>query len=441
MTSPRASWTLDDWLAWLETLSPREIDLGLERVVEVLERLALARPPLVVHVAGTNGKGSCAAMLESILIEDRRRVGCYTSPHVVHYNERIRVAGRAVDHAAIVAAFRTVESRRDGLPLTYFEYGTLAALVVFDAMAADALVLEIGLGGRLDAVNAVDPDGAIITNIALEHCDWLGDNVEAIAREKAGVMRAAKPVVFGAATVPDSIVGEAGRIGADLWLCGRDFDYAADESGTGTGAGTWHWRGRDLAIDGLAPPSLRGTFQLQNAAAVLALVESLQLARLLTREHVDTAFGRLEISGRLQRVTTRREWLLDVAHNPDAARVLGESLDRIRVGSTCPGGVTAVIGVLADKDLAGIVQPLLPHVDRWIAVTAGSPRALPARDVAQLIARLADKPCLVAESIPATMEYLEARANQGELLLVTGSFFTVGPALAWLENPGNARSV
>jgi dihydrofolate synthase/folylpolyglutamate synthase len=285
----------------------------------------------------------------------------------------------------------------------------------------------------------VDPDGAIITNIALEHCDWLGDNVEAIAREKAGVMRASIPVVFGAATVPASIVGEAGRIGADLWLCGRDFDYAADESGNG--AGTWHWRGRDLAIDGLAPPSLRGTFQLQNAAAVLALVESLQLARLLTREHVDTAFGRLEISGRLQRVTTRREWLLDVAHNPDAARVLGESLDRMRVGSTCPGGVTAVIGVLADKDLAGIVQPLLPHVDRWIAVTAGSPRALPARDVAQLIARLADKPCLVAESIPATMKYLEERANPGELLLVTGSFFTVGPALAWLENPGNARSV
>ncbi len=432
MQSPRASWTLDDWLRWLETLSPREIDLGLDRVAEVLERLSLARPGRVLHVAGTNGKGSCAAMLESILLDSGARVGCYTSPHVLRYNERIRVDGRAVDDAQILDAFEQVEARRNGMPLTYFEYGTLAAMVVFDARAADELVLEIGLGGRLDAVNAVEPDGAIITNITLEHCDWLGDDVESIGREKAGVMRRGKPVIFGAPAVPASIVSEAERIGADLWLPERDFTYAVEATGT------WRWQGRNLAIDGLARPSLHGTFQLQNAAAVLALLEAQQLVSLMTRKRIDAAFTRLEIPGRFQRLTTRCQWLLDVAHNPDAARMLGQSLGELAVSSSPSGSITAIIGVLADKDLPGMLQPLLPHVERWIAVTAESPRALPARELAQRVAQIAEKPCLVVDDIATAVAHLEARASPQELLLVTGSFFTVGPALAWLERYGHA---
>ena len=431
MQWPRASWTLDDWLSWLETLSPREIDLGLDRVAEVLQRLELPRPRRVLHVAGTNGKGSCAAMLESMLLGSGVRVGCYTSPHVLRYNERIRVDGRAVDDAQILDAFVQVEARRNGVPLTYFEYGTLAAMVVFAARAADELVLEIGLGGRLDAVNAIEPDGAIITNITLEHCDWLGDDVESIAREKAGVMRRGKPVIFGATAVPASIISEAERIGADLWLSGRDFLHATEP------AGTWQWQGRTVAIDGLARPSLHGTFQLQNASAVLALLEAQQLTPLLTRERIDAAFNRLEIPGRFQQLTTRCQWLLDVAHNPDAASVLGQSLSEMATSSPA-GCTTAVIGVLADKDLPGILQPLLPHVDRWVAVTAESPRALPARELAQRVAQIADKPCLVADNIATAVAHLEESASARDLLLVTGSFFTVGPALAWLQRHGHA---
>jgi len=422
MSKPRPSWTLAEWLDWLETLSPREIDLGLGRVVAVLDRLSLERPELVLHVAGTNGKGSCAAMLESLLLEGGRRTGCYTSPHVLRYTERIRVDRRALDDEAIVDAFRAVEAHRDGVLLTYFEYGTLAALVAFQAAGASHLVLEIGLGGRLDAVNAVEPDGAVITNVTLEHRDWLGDTVEAIAREKAGVMRAGKPVVFGSPAVPQTIVSEARRVGADLHLPGRDYSHEA------TGAAGWRWRGRHVVLDDLRIPSLHGAFQLQNASAVLALVEALALDSLLSKNHVDSAFSRLEIPGRFQRISARHEWLLDVAHNPDAARVLGESLALMPK----PGGVTAVVGILADKDVAGIVGPLEPQVDRWVAVTAEHVRARPARQLAQAIAQLTGKPCLVEDDVAAAMCRLDELAGREELLLVTGSFYTVGPALKWL---------
>lgn len=422
MSSPQSSWTLADWLAWLETLSPREIDLGLERVSAVLERLSLGRPTLVLTVAGTNGKGSCAAMLDSLLREGCRRTGCYTSPHVLRYNERIRVDGRTADDDAILEAFRSVEACRDGVPLTYFEYGTLAALIVFERAGADHWVLEVGLGGRLDAVNAVDPDGAVITNVTLEHRDWLGDTVEAIAREKAGVMRPGVPVVFGSPVMPETIGSEAARLGADLRLPGRDFACEALKPGS------WRWRGREVTLADLKRPSLHGAFQLQNASAVLALVEAVGLDALLRKELVDAAFSRLEIPGRFQRISAGHEWLLDVAHNPDAARVLGESLAEMPKA----GGVTALVGMLSDKDVAGIVGPLAPHVDRWVAVTADHPRARPARPLAQAIAQLTGKPCLVGEDVATAMALLDDRAGRDELLLVTGSFYTVGPALAWL---------
>jgi dihydrofolate synthase/folylpolyglutamate synthase len=295
-------------------------------------------------------------------------------------------------------------------------------MVIFQATDADRLVLEIGLGGRLDAVNAVEPDGAVITNVSLEHCDWLGDTVEAIAVEKAGVMRPGKPVVFGSSTVPETISSEAERIGADLRLPGRDYSYES------VGASAWRWQGRQVTLEDLNLPSLRGAFQLQNASAVLALVESLKLDSLLGKALVDSAFSRLEIPGRLQRISARHEWLLDVAHNPDAARVLGEWLAQVPK----PAGVTALVGMLSDKDVAGIVSPLEPHVDRWVAITAAHARARPARALAQAIAQLTGKPCLVEDDIAAALGRLDETAGREELLLVTGSFYAVGPALAWL---------
>ncbi len=415
--------TLDDWLQWLETLSPREIDLGLDRVLDVMGRLGLARPARVVHVAGTNGKGSCAAMLESLFRELGGTVGCYTSPHIVDYNERIRVNGVPVEDAEIVLAFERVEAVRQGVPLTYFEYGTLAALAVFEQAGAESLVLEIGMGGRLDAVNAVEPDAGIITNVTLDHCDWLGTDVETIAREKAGIMRAGKPLVFGSEVVPQAIVAEAGRVGADLRLAGRDFGY---ERGAG---GSWRWRGRAASLDDLAMPSLFGAVQLKNASAVLAACEALQLDRVLVPGVVNRALGRLQVPGRFQRLQAGRPWLLDVAHNPDAARALGDSLAQ----AAHPGPVTAIIGVLADKDAAGIVDALRPQVDRWVAVTPDSARAIASRELASLIANRCNKPCLVMDAPVDALRHVDAHASGDTLVVVTGSFYTVGPALAWLR--------
>lgn len=414
--------SLDDWLAWLETLSPREIDLGLERVLEVLGRLGLGRPARVVHVAGTNGKGSCAAMLEALFREAGGSVGCYTSPHLVDYNERIRVDGVPVADAEIIAAFERVEAARQGVPLTYFEYGTLAALVVFDRAGAEALVLEIGMGGRLDAVNAVEPDAGIVTNVTLDHCDWLGPDVETIAREKAGIMRGGKPLVFGSEAVPRTIVAEAERTGAELRLAGRDFDYER----TGD---SWRWRGRRLSLENLSMPSLSGSVQLDNASAVLAVFEAMQLDAVLAPDVVNRAFGRLAVPGRFQWVETGRRWLLDVAHNADAAGALGASLAEL----SDSGPVTAIIGVLADKDAAGIVDALQPQVDNWIAVTPDSPRAIAARDLAAVVANRCNKPCLIINTPAAALRHVDERASRDTLVLITGSFYTVGPALQLLK--------
>jgi dihydrofolate synthase / folylpolyglutamate synthase len=417
--------TLDDWLAWLETLSPREIDLGLERVLQVAGRLELQRPRLVIHVGGTNGKGSCVAMLDALLREPGVCVGSYTSPHLLRYNERIRIDGVAADDAEIVSALEAVESVRHGLPLTYFEFGTLAALVVFDRRAADTLVLEIGMGGRLDAVNAVEPDAGVITNVARDHCEWLGNDVESIAREKAGIMRRGKPVVFGSDVIPAAIPARALELGADLRILGRDFWYTQDPAHPGR----WNWRGRRVVLEDLALPSLAGRFQLQNASAVLGVLEAVGRSSLLTPERVSAALQSLALPGRFQWAGQDRRWLLDVAHNPHAATGLAESLAALQPRR----GVIAIIGVLADKELPGIVKPLVPYVRRWIAVTAENRRALSARELAQSIAHLANKPCLIVDDLSEAMRYADAEAGDDEIVLVTGSFYTVGPALEELR--------
>lgn len=413
---------LDDWLAWLDTLSPREIELGLDRVQNVLSRMELPRPRHVIHVAGTNGKGSTAAMLEAMFIEADTRVGCYTSPHVRRFNERMRVQGQELDDETIVAAFRVVEAARQKVILTYFEFGTLAALAAFAKAGTDVLVLEIGLGGRLDAVNAIDPDAAIITNVTLDHCDWLGDDIESIAVEKAGVMRRGIPVVYGSGQVPAAIIDEAARHGADLRLTGRDFRYVDNED-------SWDWRGRTQSLNALQKPALAGSFQLQNAAAVLAVIEALGLEAMLDAPSVNAAMQRLSLPGRLQRIEGRRRWLLDVAHNPDAARVLGAALPAINAS----GRLVAVFGVLADKDVDGIVAPLCNVVDTWIAVPADSPRALAPESLAARVANLCDKPCRIADSIAAGLTLAASLTSADDQILVTGSFYTVGPALECLD--------
>ena len=422
MEQPGSACGLNDWLAWLETLSPVEIDLGLDRVLEMLDELHPARPERVIHVAGTNGKGSSVAMLEALFLELDQRVGTYTSPHISRYNERIRIDGQPAGDKEIISAFERVAAARHGRPLTYFEFGTLAAILIFERRQADIVILEVGMGGRLDAVNAIEPDAGIISNVSLDHCDWLGNDIESIAAEKAGILRGGKPFVFGAAEAPDSILASAADLGAELCLLGRDFEYELESDRT------WRWSGRRLALTNLAMPALAGLFQLRNAAAVLALVEALQLDELVERELVNRAFGQIELAGRCQKIRTDRNWLLDVAHNEAAARVLGDYLSDLGTS----GRTVAIIGMLQDKDLTGIVSPLLEHVDDWLAVTADAARARPAGELAAGIANLSDKPCLVAQSLPDAMQQARSRTNAEDLTLVTGSFYVVGPALEWL---------
>lgn len=416
-----ASAPLEDWLAWLETLSPREIDLGLERVAAVLSRLSLPQPPLVLTIGGTNGKGSSVTLLDAMLRSDGATTGTYTSPHLLHYCERIRLDGVPASERQVLDAFRQVESARDDTPLTYFEFGTLAALCVFAAARVDAVVLEVGLGGRLDAVNAVDHDGCIITNVSLDHCDWLGDSVEAIAAEKAGIMRADKVVVFGDVQRPAIIDAHARDVGAELVAAGRDFGFTTNADGT------WNWRGRQHQLQGLARPRLHGHHQLQNAAGVLGLVESLDRGRLLTRETVDAAFARADLPGRLQSIRARdRHWLLDGAHNPAGAAALADALR----GTDRP---LAVAGILGDKDSEGIVRALDGSIDRWIAVAVDSPRSMRAESLGLQIASITGKGCRVENSLLGGLEAAISATESGDTIVVLGSFYTVAGALSALD--------
>ncbi len=413
-----AAVALADWLAKLETISSREIDLGLERVVRVLDRLTLPQTTRVFHVAGTNGKGSTVAMLESLLLHNGFRVGCYTSPHILRYNERIRVDGAEVPDEEIIAAFERVEAVRDDEALTYFEFGTLAALVVFAEAEADTLVLEVGMGGRLDAVNAVEPTAGIITNIALDHCDWLGDNIPAIAVEKAGIMRKGKPVVFTAREIPSAILDRASETGAELVAAGRDFDWQIN-------ADNWSWRGVAHDFDGLARPSLAGEHQVANAAGVLALIEAAGLDELLDSDVIDTSLQRVELDGRLQKISANGNWIVDVAHNPDAARVLAAALR----ADEHTGQTVAILGMLDDKDVEGVVAHLVHEVDHWIAVAVDSPRAFSAAELGRRVANASNAACLVVDSLDAAMDRAQELTKASDRVLVTGSFYLVGPAL------------
>ncbi len=416
---------LGDWLCWLETLSPNEIDLGLERVREVLERLNPGTPARVITVAGTNGKGSTVVMLEALLISAGQRVGSYTSPHIRHFNERIRIDGTPVSEDDIVAAFERIESVRQGVALTYFEFGTLAALVIFDDERLDTLILEVGLGGRLDAVNVVDPDACLITNITLDHCDWLGDDVESIAAEKAGVMRADTPVVFGSTEMPEAIKSAAKCLGAELIRAGEDFGFVEHSSGA------WTWSGRTLKIDGLVPTALAGQHQLHNAAAVLALIEAIGLTDILQAPTVNAAWATLDLPGRVQKICIAgRTFVVDAAHNADSARVLRESIVAMKV----TGSVIVLLGVLAGKDLQTMIGVLDPVTDRWVACTAASARAVPATELARQVAQQLGLPCLIATTVANALDMVQGESHGNDLIVVTGSFLSVAPALDWLDD-------
>jgi dihydrofolate synthase/folylpolyglutamate synthase len=413
---------LEHWLEWQQSAHPQAIDLGLERVARVLARTGWRRPERpVITVGGTNGKGSCVAMLEAMLRGGGCRVATFTSPHLVNYRERIRLDGRWVSEASLVAAFERIADACGGDSLTFFEFNALAALLVFESWAPDVTLLEVGMGGRLDAVNVVDADVAVVVSVGLDHMEWLGPDLAAIAREKAGIFRPGRPAVCGMADPPAALIETASASGAVLRLRERDFVAREHEDGS------WDFADADGRLERLPPPALAGVVQVGNAATALAALRALSPRRVIDRGAVERGLRDVHLPGRFQRVPSRIgfEWVLDVAHNPDAAAVLAANLARWPV----PGRTTAVCGMLADKDVAGVLDALRDRVDRWFAASTEGPRGL---GDAALAARAAVAGIGMTEagSIAQAMASAASEAREGDRVLVFGSFHTVGPALS-----------
>lgn len=413
---------LEDWLAWQESAHPRAIDLGLERVERVLGRTGWrgATQP-VITIGGTNGKGSCVAVLEALLRAGGHRVGTFTSPHLLDYRERIRVDGRWASDASLVAAFERIADARGDDSLTFFEYNTLAALLVFETAAPDVVVLEVGLGGRLDAVNVVAADVAVVVSVGLDHMDWLGSDIESIAREKAGIFRPGRPAVCGMPAPPRSLVEVADAKGARLLL--RDRDFRCCERGDGT----WDFEDAHGSLPGLPLPALPGVAQVGNAATALAAVRQLAARVPLSPDAIEAGLREVRLAGRFQRIAGEGgvEWVLDVAHNADAAAVLAGNLAR----HPARGRTLAVCGMLADKDARAVVAALRGCVDHWIAASTDGPRGLEDRALAVQAAAVGVTMTL-GGTVRDAMRLAAAKAAAGDRILVFGSFHTVGPALS-----------
>lgn len=388
-------------------------------------RLGLALPCTVITVGGTNGKGSTCALLEAILIAAGYRVGTYTSPHLVDFCERARIGGVPVDEWRMVEQFEAVEAARGDATLTYFEFSTLAILRLFQHASLDVAILEVGLGGRLDAVNIVDADCAIVTSIDIDHAAWLGETREAIGLEKAHIFRAGRPAICGDPSAPESLIAHAEAIGADLWLPGRDFNYAGDRQ-------QWSWAGRGRRRNAMAYPALRGANQLLNASAALAALEALGTRLPVPQQAVRQGFATVDLPGRFQVLPGQPPVILDVAHNPHAAAHLAANLDSMGFFTA----TWAVFGVMADKDIAGIIKALEDRVDHWLLARLPGGRAAEPEAIAALLldAGVATPPASATissfESPSAALVAAQNRASPNDRILVFGSFLTVADVLA-----------
>jgi dihydrofolate synthase/folylpolyglutamate synthase len=413
--------TLQDWLDFCERLHPVTIDMGLERVREVADRLALRFACPVITVAGTNGKGSTCAMLEAILLQAGYRTGAYTSPHLVHFEERCRLSGQSASGETLAEAFAAVDAARGEVSLTYFEFSTLAILWLMSRAPLDAVILEVGLGGRLDAVNIVDADCAVITSIDLDHMAILGNDREAIGREKAGIMRAGRPVVVSDPMPPQSVVDQAQAVGADLWRFGRDFNFSGDKQ-------QWSWAGRGRRYSGMAYPALRGANQLVNASGVLAALEALRARIPVTAQAVRNGLAMVELPGRFQIVPGEPVLVLDVAHNPHSVAALAENLDAMGFYPT----THAVFGAMADKDLAPMLQRVNPLIDRWYFTDLPLPRAASAHALEQAWQAQNNRKDVSSSTHADPLAALRAAiaaADPADRIVVFGSFYTVGGVL------------
>ncbi|TDY34464.1 bifunctional tetrahydrofolate synthase/dihydrofolate synthase [Janthinobacterium sp. 75] len=414
--------TLPDWLAMLETRhSETQINMGLDRVQAVKARMQLAFTCPVIMVAGTNGKGSTCAMLESVLLRAGYKVGLYIKPHFLDFNERARVLGEMASDEQIVASFNAVEAVRGDTPLTYFEFTTLAILHLLSQAKLDVAILEVGLGGRLDAVNVIDADVAIVTSVDIDHTEYLGDTREAIGFEKAGIFRPGKAAICSDPVPPQSLIDHAEAIGADLWLMGRDFNYSGDKQ-------QWNYGGREQRRNSLAYPSLRGANQILNATAVLAALEVLKLKLPVGAQEVRTGLVTVELPGRFQVLPGRPSVILDVAHNPHAASALNQNLGNMGFHPY----TYAVFGSMQDKDIDGVLAAMSEHVDHWCLTSLPSPRAATASELAAKVQiMLEDKPDSNDHTVSIFDDPAQAfanamsRAGENDRIVVFGSFLTV----------------
>lgn len=434
--------SLEQWLAHQSQLHPRPIELGLERLRTVLERLGWHQPRVpVVTVAGTNGKGSVTAYCASILTAAGYRVGTFTSPHLRDYRERIRVHDRLVTADELVAAFERIETARAAsaaVSLTFFEYNALAAFLIFEAAEVDAWVLEVGMGGRLDAVNVVDPTVAVVVSIGLDHQEFLGASLEAIGAEKAGIFREGRTAVLGSRGMPAVLADTAAARGARLKRLGAEFSFSREPAG-------WHYRGSHWDLPGLPLPGLAGDAQFANAATAVAALEELESRLPVQPQAIAHGIQSVRLVGRFQIIDAGRRtagprsagrgnprWILDVAHNPDAARVLAQNLRALPVA----GRTLAVCGILADKDATAIAAAVADCFDAWWLASTDGARGTTAAALAQRIAPHVAAPVTTADDIAAACAAAAAVAGPQDRIVVFGSFHTVGPALDWLESQG-----
>ena len=410
---------LHDWLTYLESLHPKTIALGLTRVAQVKQRLNLQPDFPIVTVGGTNGKGSVCAMLESMLHAAGYRVGCYTSPHLLHYNERVRIAKKQASDAELCASFEKIEQVRGETPLTYFEFGTLAAMQCFIEHKVDVAVLEVGLGGRLDAVNVFDGDCAVVTSVDIDHTDYLGETREQIAFEKAGIFRAGRVAVCADTEVPQVLADHAEKIGAELWRIGHEFGFRMHQ-------GQWDYFGKPGARNALPYPALRGGFQLRNASAALAVLDALGDKLPVSMEAVRRGLVEVRLAGRFQVVPGRPQLILDVAHNPHAARSLAQNLASL---PPCPH-TFAVFAMLKDKDIAGVAAALDPHIDTWLVAGIAVPRGATAEELVQALQQRGVRGEIQTfHDVGEALRYACNVAGENDRIAAFGSFHTVAEAM------------
>ena len=411
--------TLEAWLEYIERQHPKAIALGLERVTRVLSLLGVELRCPVITVGGTNGKGSTCAMLESILRCAGYHTALYTSPHFLRYNERVRIRGIEASDAMLCEAFSAVEKSRGDIPLTYFEFGTLAALWLFARENVEAAILEIGLGGRLDAVNAVGSDCSVLTSVGIDHVDFLGGSRESIGQEKAAIFRAGRPAVVAEPDPPASVLEAAG----DKFFLGRDFGYRAEQN-------QWSYWGPRARRPGLAYPALRGKMQLRNAAAALCALDALSVRLPIAMQDVRRGLAEVELPGRFQVLAGRPQVVLDVAHNPQAAKTLAANL----ADSGYAADTIAVCGMLRDKDARGVLAELAPRITRWHLATLPGPRGASAEELAEHLAAADPRATAVRFESPRQAYAAAADiAGQDDKIVIFGSFLTVSDVMAWLK--------